>query len=221
MPTIILNGTAGRLEASYSPARIDAPVVILLHPHVSFGGNMKNQMLHELNQCFGDLGFAVLRFNFRGTGRTEGTSDDKEAEILDATTALDWLESQHPLSSQSWICGFSFGAWVGMQLLMRRPGVHRFIAIAPPVGPFNFDFLAPCPTSGLIISPQADQYTNLKSLRALIKKLKDTKFITIDHKPIKEADHFLKNHHDHIVTLIQKYVVKCQRQQKKTQRQKK
>jgi uncharacterized protein len=57
----------------------------------------------------------------------------------------------HPDSRSCWVAGFSFGAWIGMQLLMRRPEIEGFISIAPPANLYDFSFLAPCPSSGLII----------------------------------------------------------------------
>ena len=206
MAKIILNGSTGRIECRYNRAAKNAPVVLLLHPHPQFRGHMNNPMMNQLNDCFSHLGFAVLRLNFRGSGKTEGNRDEKEGDILDTTTALNWLESQHADSQQTWICGFSFGAWVGMQLLMRRPGIFRFISITPPIGPFNFDFLAPCPTSGVIISAKADQYVNNKSLKELNRKLKNTRLIDVKHHIIKDANHFMAGKEHEVTHRVQQYV---------------
>ena len=93
-------------------------------------------------------GFATLRFNFRGVGKSQGVFDNGIGELSDAASALDWVQQIHPEARTTWIAGFSFGAWIGMQLLMRRPEVRGFISIAPPANMYDFTFLAPCPSSG-------------------------------------------------------------------------
>jgi alpha/beta superfamily hydrolase len=102
-------------------------------------------------------GFSTLRFNFRGVGRSQGSFDRGEGELSDAASALDWLQTYNPNAQFCWIAGFSFGAWIGMQLLMRRPEIESFIAVSPPANIYDFTFLAPCPSSGLVL--QGDQDT--------------------------------------------------------------
>lgn len=208
MAKIILNGSSGRIECLYNRAARNAPIVVLLHPHPQFRGHANNPMMNQLSDCFTQHNFAVLRLNFRGSGKTEGSRDEREGDILDTTTALNWLESQHADSQQTWICGFSFGAWVGMQLLMRRPGIFRFISIAPPIGPFNFDFLAPCPASGVIISAKADQYVNGKSLKELNRKLRNNQSIDVKHHIIKDANHFMAGKEDEVIQRVHNYVAR-------------
>ena len=91
-----------------------------------------------------------MRFNFRGVGRSQGTFDSGAGELSDAAAVLDWMNTLYPNPSFVWVCGISFGAWIGMQLLMRRPEITGFVSIAPPASMYDFAFLAPCPTSGLI-----------------------------------------------------------------------
>src|SRR5277367_5243733 len=77
-------------------------------------------------------------------------------ELSDAASALDWAQTINPEARACWVAGFSFGAWIGMQLLMRRPEVEGFISIAPPANLYDFSFLAPCPSSGLIVHGDKD-----------------------------------------------------------------
>ena len=79
------------------------------------------------------------------------------ASFRDAASALDWVQSIHPEAETTWVAGVSFGAWIGMQLLMRRPEIRGFISIAPPANMYDFSFLAPCPSSGIIIQGEADE----------------------------------------------------------------
>ena len=137
MPEVIFTGPAGRLEGRYHPARQkNAPIAIILHPHPQFGGTMNNQIVYQLFYMFAKRGFAALRFNFRGVGRSQGEFDHGIGELSDAAAALDWVQSINPEAADCWVAGFSFGAWIGMQLLMRRPGdrgLHLDRAAGQPV----------------------------------------------------------------------------------------
>ena len=131
MPEVIFTGPAGRIEGRYQPAKQKgAPIAIILHPHPQFGGTMNNQIVYNLFYIFVNRGFSVLRFNFRGVGRSQGEFDHGLGELSDAAAALDWAQSVNPDARACWIAGFSFGAWIGMQLLMRRPEIEGFISIA-------------------------------------------------------------------------------------------
>ena len=135
MPEIHLNGPIGRLEARYTHNNeANSPSVLILHAHPGHGGNMNNPLSLQLHKFFSDLGFSSLRFNFRGVGKSDGEHDGSEGELADSAIALDWLQNQNQESNQYWVCGISFGAWVGMQLLMRRPEIPKFVLISPPVG---------------------------------------------------------------------------------------
>ena len=112
---------------------------------------MNHQIVYQCYYAFAHRGFSVLRFNFRGVGRSQGSFDHGTGELSDAASALDWAQTINPEARACWVAGFSFGAWIGMQLLMRRPEVEGFISIAPPANLYDFSFLAPCPSSGLIV----------------------------------------------------------------------
>src|SRR3546814_9501241 len=86
---------------------------------------MNGRITQALYKTFQRRCFATLRFNFRGVGRSQGTFDNGIGELSDAAAALDWVQSFHPEAQTTWIAGFSFGAWIGMQLLMRRPEIRR------------------------------------------------------------------------------------------------
>jgi uncharacterized protein len=172
MTDVIINGPEGRLEGRYSHSRdSNAPIALLLHPHPQHGGTMNNKVVYTLYHGFVRQGFSTLRFNFRGVGRSQGTFDRGEGELSDAAAALDWLQTYNANASACWIGGFSFGAWIGMQLLMRRPEIDGFIAVAPPADRFDFSFLAPCPASGLIIQGDRDQLVPMEAVQKLINKL--------------------------------------------------
>jgi alpha/beta superfamily hydrolase len=96
---------------------------MILHPHPQAGGTMNDRVTQALYKTFVARGFATLRFNFRGVGRSQGSFDNGVGELSDAAAALDWVQSIHPEASATWIAGYSFGALIGMQLLMRRPEI--------------------------------------------------------------------------------------------------
>ena len=200
MPEIIFTGPAGRLEGRFQPAkRKNGPIAIVLHPHPQFGGTMNNQIVYQLFYMFSKRGFAVLRFNFRGVGRSQGEFDHGSGELSDAAAALDWVQSVHPDAKSCWVAGFSFGAWIGMQLLMRRPEIEGFISIAPQPNLYDFTFLAPCPSSGLIIHGENDKVAPPKDVQTLVDKLKTQKGIKIDQQIIKGANHFFENNIDELM----------------------
>src|SRR3546814_5966475 len=95
--------------------RSRAPVAMILHPHPQGGGTMNDRMTQALYKTIQRRGFATLRFNFRGVGRSQGTFDNGVGELSDAAAALDWVQSFHPEAQTTWIAGFSFGAWIGMR----------------------------------------------------------------------------------------------------------
>ena len=97
MPSVMFPGPDGRLEGRYSPgAGPRAPVAMILHPHPHGGGTMNDRMVQRLYKTFVDRGFATLRFNFRGVGRSQGSFDNGIGELSDAASALDWVQTIHP-----------------------------------------------------------------------------------------------------------------------------
>lgn len=191
MSEVIFNGTAGRIEGRYHQSHQEgAPIALILHPHPQFGGTMNNKVAYALFRTFADQGFNTLRFNFRGVGKSEGAYDDGDGELNDAASALDWLQSFNPNARSHWVAGFSFGSWIGMQLLMRRPEVAGFVSVSPPSNKYDFGFLAPCPVPGLIVQGEQDEIVPHDSVNKLVSKLHLQKGIKIDYQLVPGADHF-------------------------------
>jgi uncharacterized protein len=207
MPDVIFQGPEGRLEGRYQPAKTPrAPVAMVLHPHPKGGGTMNNRMVQNLYQMFVKRGFSVLRFNFRGVGNSQGTFDNGIGELSDAASALDWMQQFNPEASTTWIAGYSFGAWIGMQLLMRRPEIKGFMSISPPANLFDFSFLAPCPSSGIIVQGLADEIVTASAVQKLVDKLKTQKHIIIDYETIPNANHFYENEMDQVMGYCERYL---------------
>lgn len=209
MPEVNFNGPDGRLEGRYHPSnRPQAPLALLLHPHPQHGGTMNNKIIYKLYQTFTKRGFSTLRFNFRGVGRSQGQFDNGQGELSDAASALDWMQTQNPNTRSCWIAGFSFGAWVAMQLMMRRPEIDGFISIAPPASQHDFSFLAPCPASGMIIHGDKDEVVPQSSVDKLAQKLQKQKNIKIDYRIVKGSDHFFIHHLDPLNEQVEGYLDK-------------
>ena len=195
MPEVVLTGAAGRIEGRYSPGkRENAPIALILHPHPRAGGHMNHPVSVQLYHLFMKRGFSVLRFNFRGVGRSQGEFDAGIGELADAATALDWLQATNPQASQFWVAGYSFGAYIGMQLLMRRPETDGFISVSPPTNMYDFSFLAPCPASGLILHGQTDTVVPPVEVERVVSKLRTQKGIVIDYELVDNATHFWADH---------------------------
>ncbi|MBM3487269.1 MAG: alpha/beta fold hydrolase [Alphaproteobacteria bacterium] len=207
MPEVIFNGSEGRIEGRYHHSkRRNAPIALLLHPHPRFGGSMNNRVVYQVFHAFARREFSALRFNFRGVGRSQGVPDDGQGELADAAAALDWLQAANPDAEQCWIGGFSFGAWVGMQLLMRRPEISGFIAVAPPANRYDFSFLAPCPASGLIVHGDSDDLVPVDSASALATKLSHQRHISVAFRPVDGANHFFHNKLDELTVEVDRYL---------------
>jgi hypothetical protein len=167
---------------------------------------MNNAIVQAMYQSFVRRGFATLRFNFRGVGRSQGTFDQGVGELSDAASALDWLQQYNPEAPVAWVAGFSFGAWIGMQLLMRRPEIRGFVSVAPPANMYDFGFLAPCPSSGLIVQGLADDVVAHSAVQKLVDKLKTQKHITITYETIAGANHFFEHEMDDLMKVVDAYL---------------
>ncbi len=207
MPEVIFNGPEGRLEGLYTQGKAEnAPTALMLHPYPRQGGTMNNRVIYRMYRTFSQRGFSTLRFNFRGVGRSQGSFDNGTGEFSDAAAALDWLQSQNPNATGCWVAGFSFGAWIGMQLLMRRPEISRFISIAPPVNTFDFNFLAPCPASGLIVQGRQDDVVPEEAVAKLANKLTNQRGIEIDYRVVPGADHLFSNKLEQLIKNVDGYL---------------
>ena len=210
MPEVIFNGPDGRLEGRYHHSKKpSAPIALLLHPHPQHGGTMNNKVVYALYQAFLTRGFSVLRFNFRGVGRSQGVFDSGIGELSDAASALDWMQTHNPNAQACWIAGFSFGSWIAMQLMMRRTEINGFIAVSPPANMYDFSFLAPCPASGMILHGSKDEIVPVASVDKLHQKLSAQKNIVIDYRPVDGADHFFSQHMVAVTSNVDSYLNKA------------
>ena len=204
---IFIPGPSGRIQAKYFKNKQQgAPIALVLQPHPQYGGTMNNRIVYETFNCFYKNKFSVIRINFRGVEKSDGVFDNGQGELSDAAAALDWIEKENPGYSQCWVSGFSFGALICMQLIMRRPEVTKFIAISPQPNVYDFSFLAPCPISGLIIYGNNDELVQVDSILNLKKRLNMQKNIDVKFNSIISANHFYKNKEKELASMVENYL---------------
>ena len=204
---IFIPGPAGRLEAKYfKNQKITSPIALVLQPHPQYGGTMNNKVVVETFHAFMENDFSVCRVNFRGVGKSDGEFDNGQGELADAAAVLDWLQSQNLYSKFTFIAGFSFGSWIGMQLMMRRPEISGFICVSPPADKFDFAFLAPCPASGLIVHGRNNNRVPFENIQSIVDRISKQKDVKIDIDFINDANHNFTNHLDDLMDVIKKYL---------------
>ncbi len=208
MAEVFFNGAVGRLEGRFHRSENPrAPLVLVLHPNPQQGGTMNNRVTYAVFQSFVNMGFSVLRFNYRGVGHSQGEIDGTGVgELSDAIAALDWLQNMDSESNQCWIAGYSFGAWIAAQVLMRRPEIKGFVFVTPPTDMYDFSFLSPCPASGLIVQGGQDTVVDESSVAMLAEQLDNHRFVHVEYKMLPKADHLysnsLKELYDAIVEMV-------------------
>ena len=207
MPEVLINGPEGRIQGRYMHGKTkNTPIALVLHPHPEQGGTMNNKVVYSIYQSFVARGFSTLRFNFRGVGRSQGSYDGGEGELSDAASALDWLQMYNANAPFCWVGGFSFGSWISMQLLMRRPEIVGFLSVAPPASDYDFSFLAPCPSSGLMLQGDNDENISSESVKKLVEKLSAQRAIEIQYRQVAGANHFFAGKIEEMMMEIDEYL---------------
>ncbi len=209
MPEVIINGPAGRIEGKYHQSlNPKAPVALVLHPHPLHGGTMNNKITYSLFKNFVKNDFSVLRINFRGVGKSQGKFDNGVGELLDATAVMNWLHDQNMEATEYWIAGFSFGAWIALQTVMRRPELENYILVAPPVSKpqYDFNFIVPCTSAGLVIQGTKDEITKESDSAKLAEKLAAREGAEVVYHSVNGADHFFKNYMEEFEEVVDNHI---------------
>lgn len=192
-----LSGNAGRLEALLNEGRLDAPFATMIcHPHPLGGGTMHNKVVYRAMKVFNrldwpGLGWPVLRFNFRGTGLSDGSHDGR-AEVDDVRVALNWLIEQY--GRPVVVAGFSFGAAMGLEACCGDSRVRGFAALGLPAQAegrdYKYPYLADCRMPKVFVSGQQDEYASPEQLRAILAFTPEPKRLML----VPRADHFFTGH---------------------------
>ena len=195
--SLFLEGPAGRLEALLNTGADKATHAgVVCHPHPLFGGTMHNKVVFHTMKALNSFGFPVLRFNFRGTGLSQGEHDKGSGESEDVRTALDWLDAEFHLPIV--FAGFSFGAAVGLRAACADARVRAVIGVGTPVAPvaanaeeprvYTFDFMQDCTKPKLFVSGARDQFGPRAKLEELVASAPGPKRLVL----IEGADHFFE-----------------------------
>jgi alpha/beta superfamily hydrolase len=190
--SLFLAGPAGRLEALLNAGPPDAThAAVVCHPHPLYGGTLHNKVAFHTMKALNSFGFPVLRFNFRGTGLSEGEHANGIGEVEDVRAALDWLEGEFTLPVI--FAGFSFGAAVGLRAAYADDRVDALIALGLPAVPvenrvYDFEFLRACTKPKLFVSGARDSFGPPGKLEALVNSFADPKKLV----RIEAGDHFFE-----------------------------
>ncbi len=187
--SFFLDGSAGKLEALLwtVPEKNPHSAALVCHPHPLYGGTMHNKVVYQAAKALHADGMPVLRFNFRGTGLSEGEHENGLGERDDVRTGLDYLAREFP-GATLLLAGFSFGAWVGLRVGCEDPRVTRLIGIGIPVGRNDMRFMRTCQQPKLFISGTNDEYGPLETVEEVFAIMPDPKRLRL----IAGADHFFK-----------------------------
>lgn len=192
----------GQLEAILKEPRQDSPkgVALVLHPHPLGGGTMHNKVVFRAAAALNDAGLTTLRVNFRGVGQSTGEHDEGRGEQDDARAGLDFLSQNFP-GLRILLCGFSFGARVGLDVGINDPRVAYLIGVGTPLEKYDFSFLAACRKPLLLVHGEHDEFGDVERLRKLVTDL-EQRSVPVKLVVIPGADHFFENRLDELKRAI-------------------
>lgn len=197
--TFAFDGPAGRIEALYREGSDDpGRAAVVCHPLPTHGGTMHNKVVYRAAKAFEGLGYAVLRFNFRGVGLSGGTFTGGAGETDDVRAALDWLAGERP-GLPIVVCGFSFGNAVGLPVGAADERVDRLAGLGTPTDRFAFDRLVGVAKPKLFVQGDRDEFGPLHALRAGLARVAEPKELVV----IDGADHFFTDRLEELGSAIE------------------
>ena len=184
-----LQGPAGALEALLEEPELAEPreAILVCHPHPAHGGTMHNKVVYRLARGLRRSGAVVLRFNFRGVGRSEGVYDQAVGELEDARAALHWLRERYPALPYS-LAGFSFGSRIILRLGCAHPGSSRLIAVGFPTWREDNTYLSACGVPKTFVQSTQDEFGPREALNLLYQNFAEPKRLIY----VTAEDHFFK-----------------------------
>jgi len=198
-----IEGPAGRLEAILKePAAKVARAAVVCHPHPLFGGTMHNKVVFRIARAFQDAGFAVLRFNFRGAGRSQGAHDQGRGEQDDLRAAIHFIEQKYA-DAELWVAGFSFGAGVLLSVACEDERPRALVVAGAAVTKNDFSFLASCDKPKLFVQGSLDEFGRVSDLEKLVARLEQPARLKI----IEGADHFFEGHLDELWQAVTDFIL--------------
>ena len=193
MESVFVNGPAGKLETSLQAGSIEF-LFIICHPHPHFGGSMDDRIVVALSKLLKKLGASVIRFNFRGVGRSEGRSEGDRGEVSDAAAVFDWASLEYP-NHKIIICGYSFGASISYDLASKRC-VAGIVLIAPP--PIFSEKNSNSVKESLLILASRDRFVPVEQTESFFRDI-------FDSIELLEDDHFFTNTLDELLKIVREF----------------
>jgi alpha/beta superfamily hydrolase len=195
----LLDGPAGKLEALFEEPEEGEPreAVLVCHPHPRHGGTMHNKVVYRIARGMRKTGYAVLRFNYRGVNRSEGTYDRGVGETEDARACLEWLRMQYPNLPCS-LAGFSFGSRVVLRLAPTVQSIRRVIAVGFPTRYPGQEYLQESGVPRVFIQSTHDEHGPRPELEAIFQQIPEPKQLIW----VEARDHFFAGALDQFETAI-------------------
>ncbi len=202
---LLIPAEHGQLEAILKEPRTGSPkgVALVLHPHPLGGGTMHNKVVFRAAAALNDAGLITLRINFRGVGQSTGTHDEGRGERDDVRAGLDYLSSNYSNLSTT-LCGFSFGARVGLEVGISDQRVKYLIGVGTPVNKYDFEFLQACRKPLLLVHGELDEFgaaDELKQIATDLERLTQVRLVIIPG-----AHHFFENKLDELKRAITEWI---------------
>ncbi len=195
---LLIPAPHGRLEAILKEPPSDLRgAALVLHPHPLGGGTMHNKVVFRATAALNDAGLITLRINFRGVGQSTGEHDEGYGERDDVRAGLGYLIQTYP-GQEITLCGFSFGARVGLEVGIADERVAQLISIGTPVDKYDFSFVEQCRKRILFVQGEHDEYGSVERLRELIAKID----AAVQLKVIKGAGHFFDHQLEEVKLVI-------------------
>jgi uncharacterized protein len=195
----------GQLEAILKEPRSGPHkgVALVLHPHPLGGGTMHNKVVFRAAAALNDAGLTTLRINFRGVGQSTGQHDEGRGERDDVRAGLDYL-SEHYTNQKITLCGFSFGARVGLEVGIADPRVRYLIGVGTPLDKYDFEFLQACRKPLLLVHGEHDEYGDVDRVKQMSAELE--KHTQVRLVVIPGAHHFFENRLDELKHAITAWI---------------
>jgi len=192
-----LRRTAPHPIGSVSPSL----AAVVCHPHPSFGGTMHNKVVFRAAKAALQAGAAVLRFNFRGVGKSRGAYADGIGEREDVRAALDYLQSRFP-EARLCLIGFSFGAWVGLAVGAGDARVAALVGLGIPIATSDMGFLRGVTKSKLFVQGTLDEFGPADQMQCFFASLDEPKQIHW----VQDTDHFFTGKLEEVQTTIREFM---------------
>lgn len=189
MVDVIITGESGKLHAVYHKSEIEsAPLAVVLSGSPRQKHHMNDRISYAMFRAFMDIGFSVVRFNYRGVNDSEGSIGTTADNMLDIATVVDWIQNKNEDSEKIWLAGHQLGAWYVLQMLMRRPEITGFALVSPDASVSDFTFLSPRPNRGLLLQGANEGDESAAFGAHLTQVLKKQAQISLETIRVKNAD---------------------------------